>query len=90
MTSFWYIRQVDPKTILYTGLTRDGVFLIENGKIVRPVVNFRWNESPAAVYKNIEMMSRPERVVTREGNPPMLVPALKVKEFHFTSVSPST
>jgi predicted Zn-dependent protease len=90
VTSFWYIRQVDPKTILYTGLTRDGIFLVENGKIVRPVVNFRWNESPAAVYKKIEMMSRSERVVTREGNPPMMVPALKVKEFHFTSVSPST
>lgn len=90
VTSFWYIRQVDPKTILYTGLTRDGVFLIEGGKIVRPVVNFRWNESPAAVFANVEMMSRPERVVTREGNQPMLAPALKVKEFHFTSVSPST
>ncbi len=90
VTSFWYIRQVDPKTILFTGLTRDGVFLIENGKISHPVINLRWNESPIAVFRNIEMMSRPQRVVTREGNEPMLAPALKVKEFHFTSVSTST
>ncbi|MDB5033445.1 MAG: peptidase [Chlorobi bacterium] len=90
VTSFWYIRGVDPRSILYTGLTRDGVFLIENGKIVRPVINLRWNESPAAIFKGVEMMSRPERIVTREGNQPMLVPAMKVKEFHFTSVSTST
>jgi predicted Zn-dependent protease len=90
VTSFWYIREVDPKTILYTGLTRDGVFLIENGKITKPVINLRWNESPAAIFKGVEMMSRPERIVTREGNSPMLAPALKVQEFHFTSVSTST
>lgn len=90
VTSFWYIRQVDPKTILFTGLTRDGVFLIEKGKITRPVINFRWNESPAALFKGVEMMSRPERVVTREGNAPMIAPAMKVKEFHFTSASTST
>jgi predicted Zn-dependent protease len=90
ITSFWYIREVDPRSILHTGLTRDGVFLIENGKIVRPVINLRWNESPAAIYKQIEMMSRPERIVTREGNSPMYAPALKIREFHFTSVSTST
>jgi len=90
VTSFWYIRAVDPRTILYTGLTRDGLFLIENGKITRPVVNMRWNESPIAVLKGVEMMSRPARVVTREGNAPMTAPALKVKGFTFTSVSPST
>ncbi len=90
VTSFWYIRQVDPKTILYTGLTRDGVFLVEGGKIIRPVINLRWNDSPVSVFRNVEMMSRPERVVTREGNQPMLVPAAKLKEFHFTSVSSST
>ena len=89
VTSFWYIREVDPQTILHTGLTRDGVFLIENGKITTPVLNLRWNESPASIYKCVEMMSAPERVVTREGNPPMMVPALKVKEFTFTSTSTS-
>ncbi|MBV9866709.1 MAG: TldD/PmbA family protein [Abitibacteriaceae bacterium] len=90
VTSLWYIRGVDPQTMLHTGLTRDGVFLIERGKVTRPVVNLRWNESPAAIFKCVEMMSRPERVVTREGNGPILAPALKIKEFHFTSVSPST
>lgn len=90
VTSFWYIREVDPRSILYTGLTRDGLFLIEKGKIVRPVNNFRWNESPAAIFKGVEMMSRPERIVTREGNQPTLAPAMKVREFHFTSVSTST
>jgi predicted Zn-dependent protease len=90
ITSFWYIREVDPQSILFTGLTRDGVFMVENGKITKPVINLRWNESPAAIYKCVEMMSRPERIVTREGNQPMLAPALKVKEFTFTSVSTST
>jgi predicted Zn-dependent protease len=90
VTSFWYIRTVDPRTILHTGLTRDGLFLIEKGKIVRPVVNFRWNESPAALFKTIELLGKPERAVTREGNRPMLVPPIKAREFHFTSVSPST
>ncbi len=89
VTSFWYIRQVDPQTMIYTGLTRDGVFLIEKGKITKPVNNMRWNESPAAIYKCVEMMTKPERVVTREGNMPMLAPALKVKSFTFTSGSTS-
>ncbi len=71
-----------------TGLTRDGVFWIENGKIVRPVQNFRWNDSPVAVLKNVIAMSAATRVASREsqsGN--AVVPALKVKEFSFTSVS---
>lgn len=89
VTSFWYIREVDPTSILHTGLTRDGVFMIEKGKITTPVMNLRWNESPAAIYKCVERMSTPERIVTREGNPPMMAPALLVKEFHFTSVSTS-
>ena len=55
VTRFWYIRAVDPRTILYTGLTRDGTFLIENGKITRPVKNFRFNESPIFMLNNLEM-----------------------------------
>jgi predicted Zn-dependent protease len=89
VTSFWYIRTVDPQTILHTGLTRDGLFLVENGEITRPVVNFRWNESPAAVFRAIEAMTPGERVVTREGYLPIVAPAAKVGEFRFTSVSPS-
>jgi predicted Zn-dependent protease len=90
VTSFWYIRAVDPQTILHTGLTRDGLFLIERGEITRPVVNFRWNESPAAVFRSIEAMSTPERVVTREGYIPIVAPAALVGEFRFSSLSPST
>lgn len=88
ITSFWYIRSVDPQTLLHTGLTRDGVFLIEKGKIAGPVNNFRWNESPAAVFQCVDMMSPTERVVIRDENAlPIMAPAIKVKEFHFTSVS---
>lgn len=90
VTSFWYIRTVDPQTISHTGLTRDGLFLIEKGEITRPVVNFRWNESPAAVFRSMEAMSVPERVVTREGYIPIVAPAALVGEFRFSSVSPST
>ena len=46
VTRFWYIRMVNPQTVQLTGLTRDGLFLIENGKVTSPVVNFRFNESP--------------------------------------------
>lgn len=81
ITRFWYIRFVNPQTVQLTGLTRDGVFLIENGKIAYPVMNFRWNESPANVLANLEAMSRPVRI----GN--SIVPAMKAKEFTFTSLS---
>ncbi len=82
VTRFWYIRAVDPRTILYTGLTRDGVFLIEDGRIAHPVNNFRWNDSPLAVLGKLEAMSRPVRVTpTRE------VPAIRTSEFTFSSVS---
>jgi predicted Zn-dependent protease len=90
VTSLWYIRPIDPQKMIFTGLTRDGIFLIEKGKISHPVVNFRWNESPAALYGCVEMLSRAERVVTRESEMTILVPALKAREFHFTSISPST
>ncbi len=88
VTSLWYIRGVDPRTMLFTGLTRDGVYLIENGKISYPVQNFRWNDSPVSVLKNIEAMSTAVRMPprpTRFTN--VVVPALKVREFEFTSVS---
>lgn len=81
VTRFWYIRSVNPTTAQYTGLTRDGIFLIDKGKVAYPVNNFRWNESPASVLRNVEMMGHPERV---NG---ALMPAMKVREFRFTSVS---
>ena len=67
VTRFWYIRPVDPQTILVTGLTRDGLFLIEKGKVTRPVKNMRWNESPVVAFNNIDAMTPPERVVSGEG-----------------------
>ncbi len=88
VTSLWYIRSVDPQTLMLTGLTRDGVFWIEDGSISHPVMNFRWNESPAAVLQNIISMSRSQRVPPRESaNPTMMIPAVKVREFNFTSLS---
>jgi predicted Zn-dependent protease len=88
VTSLWYIRSVDPRTMLLTGLTRDGVFWIENGKISHPVKNFRWNDSPIAVLKNAVAMSKPVRVPPRGSRSgTTVVPAIKVKEFKFSSVS---
>ncbi|MBW3535947.1 MAG: TldD/PmbA family protein [Gemmatimonadetes bacterium] len=90
LTRFWYIRGVDPRTILYTGLTRDGTFLIENGRISHPVKNLRWNESPIFMLNNIEMMGEPVRISAGESSGltnTVVVPPLKVRDFTFTSVS---
>lgn len=88
---FWYIRGVDPRTALQTGLTRDGIWYVENGKIQYPVRNFRFNQSLMALLApgNVEMIGAPERVGSAEGqgNSSALLPALKVKEFHFSSQS---
>jgi predicted Zn-dependent protease len=90
VTRFWYIRPVDARTILYTGLTRDGTFLIENGKITRAVKNLRFNESPIFMLNNIEAMGVPVRVSASEAGGPglaIVVPPMKVREFTFTSLS---
>ena len=90
VTRFWYIRPVDQRTILYTGLTRDGTFLIENGKISRPIKNFRYNESPVFMLNNLEMLGRPVRVSATESGGPgtaIIVPPIKVRDFSFTSLS---
>lgn len=88
---FWYIRGVDPRTALQTGLTRDGIWYIENGRVQYPVRNFRFNQSLMKLLApgNIEMIGVPERVGSAEGQggSSALLPALKVKEFHFTSQS---
>jgi predicted Zn-dependent protease len=89
-TRFWYIRPVDQRTLLYTGLTRDGTFLIEKGKITRPVKNMRWNESPIFLLNNLEMLGRPERVNASESlsaGAPIMVPVIKARDFNFTSAS---
>jgi predicted Zn-dependent protease len=88
ITSLFYVRFVDPRTLLLTGLTRDGVFWIENGRISHPVTNFRWNESPVRVLKNLDAMTASMRAGPREGLvSTVLVPALRVKEFELSSVS---
>jgi predicted Zn-dependent protease len=90
LTRFWYIRGVDPRTILFTGLTRDGTFLIENGRITHPVKNLRWNETPIFMLNNIEMMGAPVRISSGESagvTPAVWVPPLKVRDFSFTSIS---
>jgi predicted Zn-dependent protease len=91
VSRFWYIRSVDPRTALFTGLTRDGVWYIENGKIQYPVRNFRFNQSVLELLApgNVEMIGASERVSGSEsqGGSASLTPALKVKEFHFTSQS---
>ncbi len=81
VTRLWYIRSVDPQTLLNTGLTRDGTFYIENGKIKYPVKNFRFNESPIIMLNNLEMLGKAQRI---DGN---MIPALKVRDFTFSSLS---
>jgi len=82
VTHFFYIRSLDPRTVLQTGLTRDGTFLIENGKVIRALKNFRWNESPLLMLNRLEEIGRP--VLTTAGR---LLPALRVREFNFSSLS---
>lgn len=90
VTRMWYIRSVDPRTILFTGLTRDGTFLIENGEISHAVKNLRWNESPVFILNNLEQLGRPVPVSSSESggtNPTVMVPPIKVRDFNFTSLS---
>jgi predicted Zn-dependent protease len=82
VTHFFYIRSLDPRTVLQTGLTRDGAFLIEDGRITKPLKNFRWNESPLLMLNRLEEIGRPEP--TAAGR---LMPALRVRDFNFTSLS---
>ncbi len=88
---FWYIRGLDPRTMSQTGLTRDGIWYIEKGKIQYPVKNFRFNQSLMQLLApgNVEMIGKSERVGSSEGQggSASLLPALKVKEFHFSSQS---
>ncbi|HTG44639.1 MAG TPA: metallopeptidase TldD-related protein, partial [Verrucomicrobiae bacterium] len=91
VSRFWYIRSVDPRTGLLTGLTRDGVWWVEKGKIQYPVRNFRFNQSVLELLApgNVEMIGPAERVSGSEtqGTGASLTPALMVKQFHFTSQS---
>ena len=86
VTRFWYIRSLNQQTIQLTGLTRDGLFVIENGKVSGPAMNFRFNESPVRMLQNTSAMGKPVRVRGGEGNG-MIAPPIVVKDFPFTSIS---
>ncbi len=92
VTFFWYLRPVDTLTLLNTGMTRDGLFLIENGEIAGPVQNFRWNMSPLVAFANISAIGKSVPIHTGEsydGPGTALVPAIRVEDFYMTSVSPA-
>jgi PmbA protein len=83
VTRLWYIREVDPYEKIVTGMTRDGTFLVENGKVQCGLRNFRFNESLISMLSNVEAMSAPMRACGEESFD-MVVPAMKVREFNFT------
>ncbi len=93
LTCLWYIREVDPSTLLLTGLTRDGVYLVEGGEITGSVTNFRFNESPLDLLGRAVEAGRTERALSREWNeyfPRTAMPALRIPDFNMSSVSPAT
>lgn len=87
VSRLWYIRMVDPQSLLLTGLTRDGTFYIENGKIMFPIKNFRFNESPVIMLNNVEALGKPERTISVESYRSYLIPPMKIRDFTFTSLS---
>jgi predicted Zn-dependent protease len=94
VTFFWYIRGVPSETqpLLNTGMTRDGLFLIENGEIAGPVQNFRWNMSPLVGYNNLTLVGKPVPMHTGEsydGGGTALIPPVRIEEFYMTSISPA-
>ena len=86
VTRLWYMRVLQPQTMQVTGLTRDGVFLVEKGKVTDPVMNFRWNESPVRVMQNTKMLAAPVRTQGAEAGS-SLAPAILATDFNFASVS---
>ncbi|OKJ68907.1 metallopeptidase TldD-related protein [Streptomyces sp. CB02261] len=90
LTCLWYIREVDPATLLLTGLTRDGVYLVENGEVVGEVNNFRFNESPVDLLSRASEVGRTEKTLPREWSDwftRAAMPALRVPDFNMSSVS---
>jgi len=86
VTRLWYIREVDPYEKIFTGMTRDGTFLVENGEIVAGLRNFRFNQGLLEMLSNVEAMSPTVRASGEEAFD-MVVPAMKVSDFHFTEVT---
>ena len=90
LSTMWYIRVVDPQTMLFTGLTRDGVYLVEDGEVVGAVNNFRWNESPLDVLARTTEVGRSERCYPREWGDYFIrtqLPPARVEDFNMSSVS---
>ncbi|MFJ3910591.1 metallopeptidase TldD-related protein [Streptomyces vinaceus] len=90
LTCLWYIREVDPATLLLTGLTRDGVYLVENGQVVGEVNNFRFNESPVDLLSRASEAGRTEQTLPREWSDwftRAAMPALRIPDFNMSSVS---
>jgi predicted Zn-dependent protease len=86
VTRLWYIREVDPYEKVMTGMTRDGLFLVENGRVTSAVRNFRFNQSLIEMLRNVELLSAAVRA-TGEESFEMVVPAMKVRNFHFSEVT---
>lgn len=86
VTNFWYIRPVNLRDLTLTGMTRDGTFLIENGEVVSAVKNFRFHESPLAVFQHLDHWTAPMEAVNSETGK-LLVPAMALPHFHFSSVT---
>jgi len=90
LTCLWYIREVDPQTLLLTGLTRDGVYLVENGEVTGAVNNFRFNESPVSLLDRFSEASATAPSFSREWGdyfPRTATPALRVPDFNMSTVS---
>ena len=93
LTCLWYIREVDPATLLLTGLTRDGVYLVEHGEVTGAVNNFRFNESPVDLLARATHVGAMTRTLGREfgeGASLTAMPALRVGDFNMSSVSPAS
>jgi PmbA protein len=86
VTRFWYIREVDPYEKIMTGMTRDGLFLVENGRVTSAVRNFRFNQSILEMLRNVELLGPVVRATGEEAFE-MVVPAMKVRDFHFSEVT---
>jgi len=82
----WYIRDVDPYEKVLTGMTRDGTFLVEDGRVVAGLRNFRFNQNILEMLSNVERLSPVVRAAGEESFE-MVVPAMKVRGFHFTEVT---
>jgi len=86
VTRLWYIREVDPYEKVMTGMTRDGTFLVENGRVTGGIRNFRFNQSVLEMLANAEMLGPAARACGEEASD-MVIPAMKVRDFHFSEVT---